>query len=105
VIQVEERRRRTRTSPLDTWLRDTGGSLMRRMTSPVRETARRVWEKTVLALMTVALVAAGAVFMLIGAVELLKELRLPHWLAYGLLGTAGALAGFLLWRAALGGKA
>ena len=104
MIHVEERRRRPRTSPLDDWLRDTGGSVLRRMSTPLRETARRAWDKAVLAMMTVALVAAAAGFLLMGAVELLKELRLPPWLAYGLLGTAGAVAGFLLWRAALGNR-
>jgi len=50
-----------------------------------------------LALMTVALVSAAAVFLLAGALELVKDLKLPPWLAYGLLGVAIMLAGFLLW--------
>ena len=103
MIHVEERRRRPRTTSLDDWLRDAGGSAMRRVTSPFRDAARRLWEKAVLALMTVALVSAAAVFMLVGAVDLLKELRLPSWLAYGVLGAAGLVIGFLLWRSALGG--
>ena len=104
MIHVEERRRRPRTSSLDEWLRDTGGTALRKVTTPFRDAARRLWEKAVLALMTVALVAAAAVFMLVGAVELLKELRLPAWLSYGLMGAAGVVAGFLLWRSALGDR-
>ncbi|HEX7897006.1 MAG TPA: hypothetical protein VF950_04565 [Planctomycetota bacterium] len=104
MIQVEERRRRTRTSSLDDWLRDTGGAALRRAGTPFRDAARRIWDKAVLTFMTVAMVAASAVFLLVGAVELLKELKLPAWLAYGMLGVAGGVAGYLLWRTALGDK-
>src|SRR5687767_4355632 len=66
VIHAAERRRRT--SALDFWRRDNGGSL-----------ARRAWENTVLALTALAMLGTAAVFLLIGAVELLKDLRLPAW--------------------------
>jgi hypothetical protein len=103
VIHVAERRQRPRKAPnLDVWLRDNGETLLRRLASPLRHAARRAWEGGVLAATAVAMVAAAAVFLLIGAVELLKKPRLPAWLAYGLLGLAGAAAGFLLWRSAFG---
>lgn len=101
MIHVEERRHRPRrTSTLDDWLRDNGESLLRRAASPLLDTARRAWEGTVLALTALAMLATAAVFLPLGAVELLKESRLPTWLTYGLLGGAGALVGFLLWRSA-----
>ena len=105
MIHVAERRQQSRrTSILDVWPRGNGGTRPRRAASPLRNAARRAYEGTVLALTAMAMLATAAVFLLLGAVELLKELRLPTWLAYGLLGGAGALAGFLLWRSAFAGE-
>ena len=105
MIHAAERRHRTRTSALDALPREDGGSPPRRAASPLGDAARRIWEGTVLALTAVAMVATAAVFLLLRAVEWLKNPRLPVWLAYGLLGGAGALAGFLLLQSAIAGKA
>ena len=51
---------------------------------PLRDAARRAWAGGVALMMTLALVATAGVFLLMGGVQLLKELRLPAWLAYGL---------------------
>lgn len=60
--------------------------------------ARRVQERAVAALAALAMVATASVFLLIGAIELLKELGLPAWLAIGAWGGLGALAALILVR-------
>ena len=104
-MEREERRRWTRSSPIDAWLGDLGGSAWRKVAAPLRDAGRRAWRAAVGALMTLALLATAAVFLLIGGARLLQELKLPAWLAYGLWGGAGLLAGALLWRAAFAERA
>jgi uncharacterized membrane protein len=66
----------------------------------LRGSARGAWENLVFTVSALAMVGTVAAFVVIAAAEVLKALRLPSWLLYGVLGTSGLLAGFLLWRMA-----
>lgn len=101
MIRAEERRRRS--SVLDGWLREAGASLLERLGGAFRVAGERAWAGAVRILAAGVLVGAAAVLLLMGSVQLLRELRLPAWLVYAILGAAGLLAGFLLWRSALPG--
>lgn len=90
---------------MDAWMDAIGGGALGRTAERLKDAGRRLWRGLVGALLTLALVATAAVFMMIGGVKLLQELKLPAWLAFGLWGGAGLLAGALLWRAAFADRA
>ena len=96
MIRVEEGR---------DWIGELGHSAARKAAASLREAARRARAAAVAALVTLAMVATAAGFLILGAARLRRESRLPPGLSVGLWAGAGLLAGFLLWRGALAGGA
>ncbi|HEX7901248.1 MAG TPA: hypothetical protein VF950_26050 [Planctomycetota bacterium] len=90
------------TSLLDDLLRDAGTSLLNgfgeRVSSSMRDLLRGTARRCALAATGVAVLGAGAVFLLIAGAEAFKALSLPPSAAYLCMGLLGLIVGYLLTR-------